>query len=225
MSNRLAGRIKTQGNMNTEEYFKNWPNKCPYNDDINWACSISIQYLTKIAPMYKKGSGKIGLVIFDLDDTIFFGDPANVVGVTEMSLGLQQGPKCKECVANRTDCNKCKPQEVFILPPNKQVVKVANTARELGFKIVMLTARPIESQLASVSNLNMFNIPHDMLIMNDKDEDPFFKIRVRRKLQLPNQDIVLTCGDQFTDIYLPGPKTCAIKLPDPDSLCAYAYVP
>ena len=96
---------------------------------------------------------------------------------------------------------------------------------ELIDKIICLTARPQESQLASVSNLNMFNIPHDMLIMNDKDEDPFFKIKIRRQLVKPNQDIVLTIGDQFTDIYLPGTNTAAIKLPDPDSTCSYAFFP
>jgi hypothetical protein len=212
--------------MDNHKYWTGWPGKCPYNDDVNWACSIAIQWLQKIAPNYKK-SGKTGLVVFDLDDTLFMGDPEHIIGMTEMSLGNQKPPRCADCVKNnRQECKGCSSQEVFILPPNKQVVKVANVARELGFKIVCLTARPKESQLASVANLNMFNIPHDMLIMNDKDEDPFFKVRVRQKLSAPaNQDIVCTIGDQFTDIYLPGKNTCAIKLPDAESKCAYVYVP
>ncbi len=207
-TDKLAGRIKKIGN--DRSYWAGWPGKCQYNNDLNWACSIAIDYLTKIAPSYKKGGvneGKIGLVIFDLDDTLFMGDPESMIGVTEMSLGIHNG------------------QEVFILPPNKQVVSVANKARELGFKVICLTARPKESQMASVANLNMFNIPHDMLIMDELDEDPFFKIRIRRKLVKPNQHIVCTIGDQITDIYLPGKNTCAIKLPDPESKCAYAYIP
>jgi predicted secreted acid phosphatase len=203
MTDRLAGRVKTQSKS---RYYAGWPNKCEYNTDLNWACSVAIQYLKKIAPKYKE-NGKTGIVIFDLDDTLFFGDPDNSVGVTEMSLGIH------------------KDQEVFILPINEQVVKVAVTARKLGFKILCLTARPQESQMASVANLKMFRIPHDMLVMNDKDEDPFFKIKIRRQLVKPKQDVVLTMGDQFTDIFLPGPNTAAIKLPDPDSQCSYAYIP
>lgn len=201
MTDRNNGRI-----MNAKEYFSGWPGKSFYNDDLNWCASIAIQYLRKIAPAYKN-SNKIGLVIFDLDDTLFMGDPENVIGIQEMSLGTHNG------------------QEIFILPVNRQIVQVANEARKLGFKIVCLTARPAESKLASVTNLNMFNIPHDMLIMNQKDEDPFFKIKIRRQLIKPNQDIVCTIGDQFTDIYLPGKSTCAIKLPCSDLPCGYAYIP
>jgi predicted secreted acid phosphatase len=211
MTDKLAGRIKVDGNNSDEAYYKGWPGKCPYNDDLNWAAKLAIQYLEKISPRYK-GTGKIGLVIFDLDDTIFMGDPAQVIGIVEMSLGMHKGPNGEE-------------QEIFILPVNRQIVKVANVARQLGFKIVCLTARPQESQLASVTNLNMFSVPNDMLLMNNKDEDPFFKIRVRRQLSsTPNQDIVLTIGDQFTDLYFPG-SAAAIKLPDPESKVSYAYFP
>lgn len=211
MTDRLAGRVKVDASSSDEAYYKGWPGKCPYTTDVNWAASIAIDYLKKIAPKVK-AAGKIGLVIFDLDDTLFMGDPAKVVGIEEMSLGLHKGPNGQE-------------QEIFILPVNRQIVQVANTARALGLKIICLTARPAESQLASISNLNMFAIPNDGLIMNDKDEDPFFKIKVRRQLAAdPKQIVVLTIGDQFTDLYFPG-TAAAIKLPDPDSKASYAYIP
>jgi hypothetical protein len=210
MANRMAGRVSVKGNLSDEQYYKGWPNKSPYNDDIKWACQISIQYLQKIAPKYKN-SGKIGLVIFDIDDTLCMGDPANVIGVREMEMGTHKGPDGDE-------------QDVFILPMNNPVVKVAKVARQLGFKIVALTARPQESRLASVTNLNMFNVPYDMIIMNNKEEDPHFKIRIRNQLQKPGQDIVMTVGDQPMDVYLPG-NSAAIKLPDPELKCSYAYIP
>ena len=200
-----ASRPKNE--ITDEAYFSGWPGACMYNEDLKWACSIAIQYLTKIAPQYK-ASGKKGLVVFDIDDTIVFGDPAEVVGVKEMELGRHKG------------------QEVFILPVNQSVVKVANVARALGFSIICLTARPKESQLASATNLNMFNVPYDQLIMNEKDQDPFFKIHVRKKLNsVENQDVVCTIGDQPFDCYLPGGNCAAIKLPSPEQKCSYAYIP
>lgn len=195
-------------------YWKGWPGKSPYTDDINWASKVGLAYLEKIGPIYKK-NGRIGLVIFDLDDTLFMGDPESGVGITEMSLGLHPNPN-----------NGGEEQEVFILPPNNPIKQIAVRAKELGFKVICLTARPSISQLASVANLKMFDIPYDCLIMNDKDEDPYFKVKVRKRLAAkPNQDIVCTIGDQYTDIFLPGGNTCAIKLPDPDSKCSYAYIP
>lgn len=205
MSNRMAGRVSVQGSSSDELYFKGWPGASPYTTDLKWACQMAIQYLQKIAPSYKN-SRKIGLVVFDIDDTLCFGDPASVIGVREMEMGIHQG------------------QDVFILPMNNSVVKVAKVARELGFKIVALTARPAESKLASITNLNMFNVPYDMIIMNDKDEDPFFKIRIRRQLEKPGQDVVMTVGDQPMDVYLPG-GAAVIKLPDPELKCSYAYFP
>ena len=63
-----------------------------------------------------------------------------------------------------------------------------------------------------------------MILMNDKNEDPAFKIKIRRSLEKPNQTVVLTIGDQPFDCILPG-RSAAIKLPDPDSKCAYVYIP
>jgi hypothetical protein len=51
---------------------------------------------------------------------------------------------------------------------------------------VCLTARPETSRLASITNLNMFDIPFDAIIMNDRDEDYFFKIKTRRQLEKKN---------------------------------------
>jgi len=191
--------------MNKYEYWAGYPGDCPYYTDLNWVRGISVNYLKKIAPVIK-AAGKTGIVVFDIDDTLVFGDPAKVVGVQEMVVGKMNG------------------QEIFLLPPNPQIVQVAQFAKSLGFKIVALTARPKESKMASIRNLQDFKIPYDMLIMNEKDEDPFFKIGIRRLLEKPNQTVVLTLGDQPCDCIFPG-TGAAIKLPDEDSFCAYAYIP
>jgi len=203
MADRLAGRIK-KTNTDNNTYFEGWPGKCNYNADLNWASNIAIQYLEKIAPMYRT---KKGLVVFDLDETLFMGDPDESLEMSEMSF-------------------KYKDEEIFILPLNRQVCRIATKAKELKFQVVCITARPPESEMASIVNLNMYNIPCDTLIMNKENTDPCFKINERRKLQIPGkQEIVLTIGDQGTDIYLPGPNSAVIKLPEPDLKCAYAYIP
>jgi len=71
----------------------------------------------------------------------------------------------------------------------------------------------------------MFQIPFDKLIMNEKKEDLFFKVRVRKRInEIPNHEVVLTIGDQVFDVYLPS-KAAFIKLPDPDLKCTYAFFP
>lgn len=196
-------------------YWKGWPmSKCPYNEDLNWAYEVAIRYLRKISPEYKT-NGRTGVVVFDLDDTLFMGDPESVIGVTEGSLGMHPNPK-----KNNTE------QEVFYLPPIKQMKQVVLEAKKLGFKIMCITARPPVSHLASEYNLYLLDIPYDWLIMNDKEKNPVFKVEIRKDLMSkPNCDIVCTIGDQFTDLFLPGGNTCVIKLPEPDLKCTYAFVP
>lgn len=181
------------------DYWNKWPSQGEYVQDLNWASSVAINYLRKV----KKSGKKIvrPCVLFDVDETLVFGDPEEKVGVREMELGDHNG------------------QPVFILPPNPQIVKIAIEAKKLGYTVIILTARPKTSKLATVTNLDMFRIPYDKVIMNEKDEDPEFKIRVRRMIA-KNNSLLLTAGDQGCDVLLPG-KAAALKLPDPDSKCAY----
>jgi len=106
----------------------------------------------------------------------------------------------------------------------KFFVKLAEYAKANGFMIIVLTARPKTSRTASLENLKEFKIPFDALIMNDSDDDPCFKVNVRRRIA-GKYDVCLTIGDQVTDLLCPGPNCAAIKLPDPTSLFSYAWVP
>ena len=93
-STRMMGRVSGPGSgpISDKDYWGDWPSKCPYNDDLNWACAIGIKYLTQIAPVIKK-QNKVGIVVFDIDDTIVMGDPAKVVGIREMELGTKMVKK------------------------------------------------------------------------------------------------------------------------------------
>ena len=183
-----------------QNYWKGWPRTGSYVEDLEWACKVGINYLRKIA---KKVPLNRSAVIFDVDETLIFGDPDEVIGVREMELGDHKG------------------QPVFILPPNPPIVRIANEARKLGFKIIILTARPGCSKIATLTNMDMFKMPYDFIIMNSKESDPEFKISARRQLA-GKFNIVLTVGDQPCDVLLPG-TSAIMKLPCSDSNCTYFY--
>lgn len=198
------------------KYFRGWPKPSNYYvQDLIWGMKIGMQYLDRIK---NKSSAKPKCVVFDFDDCLVFGDPASVVGVRDMELGEHDG------------------SEIFILPRNEPIVKLAEYAKANKFQIIILTARPKESREATRWNSNMLRIPFDAIIMNDGDKDPCFKVNVRRRIAL-KYDISLTIGDQITDCLSPGGKTAFIKLPDPGryddekkiwenlSLASYAWLP
>ena len=191
--------------MSAAAYFKGWRKGTGlYYADLVWSAKIGAQYLAKIKT---RNNGKPKCVIFDIDDTLVFGDPASVIGVREIELGEEEDG-----------------QEIFWLPPNKPIVKLAEYAKTNGFIIIVFIARPKTSRTASLDNLKEFKIPFDALIMNDADDDPCFKVNVRRRIA-GKYDVCLTIGDQVTDVLCPGPACAVIKLPDPTSLYAYVWLP
>lgn len=203
-------------NQKISNYFRGWPKPTNiYVQDLIWAMKIGIQYLDRIK---NKPSNKQKCVIFDFDDCLVFGDPASVVGVREMELGEHDG------------------SEIFTLPRNEPICKLAEYAKSNQFIIIILTARPKTSREATRWNCRDFRIPYDAIIMNDSDDDPCFKVNVRRRVAA-KYDVVLTVGDQITDCLCPGGKTAFIKLPDPGnyneekkcyvghSLASYAWIP
>lgn len=187
----------------SEVYWNGWlRNVSPYSKDLIWALNIGKQILEK----YKvKKTTKQKCVVFDIDDTLVFGDPEEVMGVREMELGQIDG------------------EDIFILPRNEPIVKLAEYAKENGFMIILVTARPKTSRLASIENMKQLRIPYDAIIMNDGDEDHFFKVGVRRKIAA-KYEICMTIGDQITDVICPGVNTSFIKLPEPSSKTSYAYI-
>ncbi len=198
-------------------YFKGWPNPSnEYVKDLMWGMQVGIKYLNRAK---NSTSDKPKCVVFDFDDCLVFGDPASVVGVKEMELGEHNG------------------HEIFVLPKNEPIVKLAEFAKANNFLVLILTARPKESREATKWNSQMLKIPFDAIITNDGDKDPCFKVNVRRKIA-EKYSILLTIGDQITDCLCPGGKTAFIKLPDSGtydddrkvwtmkpSMCTYAWIP
>ena len=198
MSNHYKDYKQTQSSAH--KYWAGWPMGGEYMKDLEWSSKIAISYLKKI---YQKGLPSNSAVIFDVDETIVFGDPEELLGVREMELGEHKG------------------QPLFVLPPNKHIVDIVKVCKKMGLKIIILTARPATSKLATLTNLDMFNIPYDYIITNQKEQDPSFKIQARRQL-IDKFNIILTVGDQPCDVLLPG-KSAVLKLPDPESKCAYFH--
>ncbi len=198
-------------------YFKGWPNPSnAYVQDLIWGMKVGIQFLDSVK---NKPSAKQKCVVFDFDDCLVFGDPASVVGVREMELGEHDG------------------NDIFTLPRNEPICKLAEHAKMNKFMVIILTARPKTSREATRWNCRDFRIPYDAIIMNDGNNDPCFKVNVRRRIAASYDAVVLTVGDQITDCLCPGGKTAFIKLPDPGtydddtktyvnmSLASYAWIP
>lgn len=203
-------------NHDVRTYFKGWPKPDNlYMKDLIWAMKVGIQCIDRLK---NRNSSKQKCVIFDFDDCLVFGDPASIVGVREMELGEHDG------------------SDIFILPRNEPIVKLAEYIKSSGVLIIILTARPKTSREATRWNCRYLNIPYDIIIMNDSDDDPCFKVNTRRRIA-DKYDILLTVGDQITDCLCPGANTAFIKLPDPgtydrntetwmnQSLASYAYIP
>lgn len=93
----------------------------------------------------------------------------------------------------------------------KPIEPVANIIRRVGAskgsaKIVVLTARPRFSTIASQRNLKAHDIPFHQIIHNDFDEDPaVFKSRIRTELEEHRgATVIATIGDKVHDLQGPG---------------------
>ena len=199
-----------------KSYFNGWPKpSSAYVQDLVWAMKVGIQFLDRVKNIQ---TSKPKCVVFDFDDCLIFGDTASTVGVKEMELGEHDG------------------DEIFLLPRNEPICKLAEFAKANKFTIIILTARPKTSCEATRWNCRDFRIPYDAILTNDKMDDACFKVNVRRRVAA-KYDIMLTVGDQITDCLCPGGKTAFIKLPDPGSfdeqkntfsnvsLASYAWIP
>lgn len=96
------------------------------------------------------------------------------------------------------------PKEYY--DPNNEVCKIAEACLQHGVKIIVLTARPMESKIASHVNLQMHGIKYHKLITNDHNEPPSFKRRVRKELD-DKYHVLLAIGDKTHD-YDSSPEHC-----------------
>jgi hypothetical protein len=181
-------QIPTQ-QFTEKQYYSFWPNSL-YNNDLEIAKNITINYLKYHKQIDFEIIDNKDAIILDLDDTILFGDPCRIVGITEIEES----------------------DDIFILPINKEIKELIDEAKKLGFIIIIWTARPSCSKKATIENLKRYNIQYDLLVTNDDDEYENFKATQIKKLN-EIYNIICTIGDQEFDCFEPF----AIKLPDEEN--------
>lgn len=116
---------------------------------------------------------------------------------------------------------KINKNSVFLYPGIKPIVQVAQLAKKLGYKIIILTARPRESFLSTKFNLDILQVPYDEIHMNNYKQDISFKYKIRQHL-MKSYYILFTLGDQIGDVNGP-PGLLGIKLPSQDSYKVRIY--
>lgn len=79
--------------------------------------------------------------------------------------------------------------------PNKPIIELARVAKIIGYKIIIITARPNykENRQTTVHELKQFNIPYDLVIYASHKN----KTQIKQKM---NNDFILSVGDMWTDL-------------------------
>lgn len=183
-----------------KDYYHNWPDST-YNKDLLYAKNSILDYLKEP----RKVSSQKECIVFDLDETLIFGDPSETMGIREMELGTST-----------------EGHSIFALPIIKEIVEVARYAKSIGLYVVVMSARPKESYTATVTNLNMFGVEYDELI-HDNDENMLASEYKSKNFEILSKkyDIICTVGDQEIDCYSNNPFS--VKLPDPESMKIKLY--
>jgi len=183
-----------------KDFYKGWPDKGLYIASLQKVCyhlhhylmNFPNKYLMYLYPNYKN---KKFAVIFDIDDTLVYTDPEK----------LHEDIKLKS--------------KYMIFPENKYISYIAKLCKYLGYYIIIITARPYDSEPSSIENLKMFNIDYDELIHNKEYPNSTFKVSLKQDLS-KKYNIILSIGDSWNDIL--GLDNClCIKLPDTNDINTY----
>lgn len=176
-------------------FYNGWPKTGKYYNKLNEVNYLLYNYLIN----FSKIKNKKNTVIFDIDDTLVFTDRANLFPNKKFPNNLIHG--------------------YMLFPEIPQIVQIIKLCKQLGFKIIIITARPYESEISSKKNLELLGIQYDEIYHNKNYPDLNFKIQLKQKLSKTN-NIILSVGDQWPDIQ--GLKNClGIKLPSLEDHNAY----
>lgn len=179
-----------------QDYYKGWPNSGKYYNKLNEIYDLLFNYLVNYP---KSKSKKKKTVIFDIDDTLVFTDGLNLFQNKKFPLNWIKG--------------------YMLFPEIPQIVKIIKLCKKLGFNVIILTARPYDSEPSSIVNLKLYGIEWDEMYHNINYPDIDFKIKFKQQLSKKN-DIILSIGDQWPDIQ--GLKDClCVKLPSIQEQEAY----
>ena len=79
--------------------------------------------------------------------------------------------------------------------PNHPIIELANISKSLGYKVIIITARPdfIENRRNTEYELKKHNVSFDLLFYTKHNN----KGNIKRKL---NSNFVLSVGDMWTDV-------------------------
>lgn len=185
---------------NLTNYYKGWPYSGHYYNKLN-----EIQYLLHNYLINFPKTGKKYTVIFDIDDTLVYTDHQNLFPNRKFPDNLIPG--------------------YMIFPGIQQMVEIIHLCKKLGFKVIIITARPYQSESSSKKNLEILNISYDEMYHNKNYPDINFKIGLKQKLSKTN-NIILSVGDQWPDLQGLEGSLC-IKLPsyqDPNAYFTYDNV-
>lgn len=179
---------------NLINYYKGWPNSGHYYNTMNNIYTLLYNYLINFPK-----TGRKYTVIFDIDDTLVYTDHANLF-------------------PNKKFPNHWIPG-YMVFPAIPQMVRIIQLCKKLGFKVIIITARPYESESSSKKNLEILDVKYDEMYHNKNYPDINFKIALKKKLSTKN-NIILSVGDQWPD--LQGLSGClCIKLPSYQDQNAY----
>ncbi len=176
---------------NSKQYYKGWPSSGEYYNKLNKVHFLLHNYLIN----FPQNKNKKYTVIFDIDDTLVYTDYFKLLPY------------------------KKSPNNYMLFPPIPQMVQIIKLCKLLGFKIIIITARPTASEKHSIKNLQLLNIEYDEIYHNKNYPDLNFKIQLKQKLSLTN-NIILSVGDQWPDIQGIYGNLC-IKLPSISDKDAY----
>ena len=180
---------------NIKEYYKGWPEGGKYYNKLNEIYYLLYNYLINFPQI----EGKKYTVIFDIDDTLVYTDYLKLFPNKKFPYNWING--------------------YMLFPEIPQMVKIIQLCKKLGFKVIIITARPYESENSSKKNLEILNIKYDEMYHNKNYPDINFKIAFKKKLSTKN-NIILSVGDQWPD--LKGLTGClCIKLPSYQDQNAY----
>ena len=180
-------------------YHIGWPCTGKYYNTLSRVYKLLYNYLINF-PMYS--TSKPLTVIFDIDDTLVYTDHSNLF-------------------PNKKFPNNWIPG-FMLFPDIPQMVSIVKLCKKLGFKVIILTARPYGSESSSIKNLEILGVKYDEIYHNENYPDINFKIEFKKKLSKKN-NIILAVGDQWPDIR--GLTDClCIKLPSyQDNNCYFTF--
>ena len=181
-------------NNNLINYYRGWPYQGQYFNKLNQIYNILYNYLVNFPKTNIKYT-----VIFDIDDTLVYTDHFNLFPDKNFPNNWIPG--------------------YMLFPGIPQIVEIVKLCKQLGFKVIILTARPYASEKSSIKNLEILNVKYDEIYHNLNYPDISFKINFKKNLSKTN-NIILSVGDQWPDIK--GLKDClCIKLPSYQDKNAY----